>query len=53
MDRRFCAVLRKIHREILVEYEKRNPKVDWEFSLKGVTARKKAENSLEKGRENG
>jgi hypothetical protein len=38
-NREFCALLRKIHREILAEFLKIDPKRDWVYSLKGIEAK--------------
>jgi hypothetical protein len=40
--KRFCATLRAIHREIRVEFDRRDQRYDWSYSLKGVTALQKA-----------
>ena len=38
-NREFCLQARKIHREILVEFLKIDPRNDWSYSLKGIEAR--------------
>ena len=39
IDRRFCAKLRAIHREIRIEFDKQDPRFEWSYSLKGVTVK--------------
>ena len=36
-NQRFCAKLRVIHREIMIEFEKIDKRREWSYSLKGVT----------------
>ncbi len=38
-DRRLCAKLREIHREIMIEFEKIDKSKSWTYSLKGVTVK--------------
>ena len=38
-NKRFCAQLRKIHREIMIEFDKIDKRYEWTYSLKGVTVK--------------
>jgi hypothetical protein len=38
-NQRFCAQLRKIHREIMIEFDKIDKRQEWTYSWKGITVK--------------